>query len=205
MRGEIQIMTNVTYKTLAIAVVLAITATLTGVLASNYIQQASGQNQAGSNPLARPAGAAAASANSNWTGSIQVNPTIRQAIGSQVHTNLSNAVTIAEKAVGANSHASSARLTVQRGFLVYSVLVRDPTNNSLHRVIVDPGNGKVLANEQPSIIFGNYYHHGFGNDHLDRHLGRARFGGFMANPGMFKQQSLNDNNQGMMMVNQGLI
>jgi uncharacterized membrane protein YkoI len=195
-------MTNETYKTLAIAVVLAITATLTGVLASNYIQQASGQNQAGSNPLARPASAAASSANSNWTGSIQVNPTIRQAIGSQVHSNLSNAVTIAEKAVGANSHASSARLTVQRGFLVYSVLVRDPTNNSLHRVIVDPGNGKVLANEQqPSIIFGNYYHHGFGNDHLDRHLGRARFGGFMANPGMFKQQSLNDNNQGMMMVN----
>ena len=122
-----------------------------------------------------------------------------------MHTNLSNAVTITEKAVGANSHASSARLTVQRSFLVYSVLVRDPTNNSLHRVIVDPGNGKVLANEQPPMMLGNYYHNGFGNDHLDRHLRGARFGGFMANPGMFKQQSLNDNNQGMMMVNQGLI
>lgn len=199
MRGEIQIMTNVTYKTLAIAVVLAITATLTGVLASNYIQQASGQNQAGSNPLARPASAAAA--NSNWTGSIQVNPTIRQAIGSQVHSNLSNAVTIAEKAVGANSHASSARLTVQRGFLVYSVLVRDPTNNSLHRVIVDPGNGKVLANEQPPMMLGNYYHNGFGHCWFQGHLGGARFGGFMANRGMFNHQSLNGNNQDMAVVN----
>ena len=55
--------------------------------------------------------------------------------------------------MGINSHATSANLREERGYLVYVVLVKDGYNNS-HKVIVDPGNGKVLFTKQK-----------FNNDH----------------------------------------
>jgi hypothetical protein len=51
--------------------------------------------------------------------------------------------------VGINSHVTSANLREERGYLVYAVLVKDGYNNS-HKVIVDPGNGKVLFTKQMS-------------------------------------------------------
>ena len=39
----------------------------------------------------------------------------------------------------------------ERGFLVYDVFILD-TNNNVHRVIVDPGNGKVLSNQPMSLM-----------------------------------------------------
>jgi hypothetical protein len=62
---------------------------------------------------------------------------------------------------------------------------------------VDAGNGKVLANEQPSLM--GYYHHGFSRGGIGRHLG------FMGshNRGMFMHQNLDDY-QGAL-VNKGLI
>lgn len=84
---------------------------------------------------------------SNWTGSIQVSNALSQIIQSKVHTTLGDAATNAEKLVGINSHATSANLREERGYLVYVVLVKDGYNNS-HKVIVDPGNGKVLFTKQ---------------------------------------------------------
>ncbi len=49
--------------------------------------------------------------------------------------------------VGPNSHAISAHVAVVNGYLVYTVRVVD-TNNNIHRVIVDAGNGKVLSTIQ---------------------------------------------------------
>jgi hypothetical protein len=80
----------------------------------------------------------------NVTGSIPMGPTIAKAIASQIHVSLANASTIAEKAVGANSHAAAVRIGVVHGFLLYMALVVD-SNNNFHGVLVDPGNGKVLA------------------------------------------------------------
>jgi uncharacterized membrane protein YkoI len=80
----------------------------------------------------------------NVTGSIQLGPTIAKAIASQVHLSLANASTIAEKAVGANAHAAAVRIGVVHGFLVYMALVVDSDNN-FHGLLVDAGNGKVLA------------------------------------------------------------
>jgi len=58
----------------------------------------------------------------------------------------------------------------------------------LHRIIVDAGNGKVLANQQTSLM--GYYHHGFGRDGdgIGRNLG------FMDshNRGIFMRQDLDD-------------
>jgi hypothetical protein len=86
----------------------------------------------------------------NITGTIQLGPIIAKAISSQVHVSLANASTTAEKAVGANAHAAAVRIGVVHGFLVYMALVVD-SNNNFHGVLVDAGNGKVLASTQMSM------------------------------------------------------
>ncbi|HET7147167.1 MAG TPA: hypothetical protein VFI73_01595 [Candidatus Nitrosopolaris sp.] len=86
----------------------------------------------------------------NFTGSVALGPTIAKAIASQVHVSLANASTIAEKTVGANAHAEAVRLGAVHGFLVYMAIIAD-SNNGFHGVLVDPGNGKVLASTPVSM------------------------------------------------------
>jgi hypothetical protein len=104
---------------------------------------------------------------SNWTGSIQVSNALSQIIQSKVRITLSDAASSAEKLVGINSHATSANLKEQRGYLVYTILTIDGNNNS-HKVIVDPGNGKVLfaqrifndhAEHSNNIVYKFHHHH----------------------------------------------
>jgi uncharacterized membrane protein YkoI len=87
----------------------------------------------------------------NITGTIPLEPTIVKAISSQVHVSLANASIIAKKAVGANAHAAAVRIGVVHGFLVYMALIVD-SNNNFHGVLVDAGNGKVLASTQMSMM-----------------------------------------------------
>ena len=87
----------------------------------------------------------------NITGTIPLGPTIAKAISSQVHVSLANASITAEKAVGANAHAAAMRIGVVHGFLVYMALVVD-SNNNFHGVLIDAGNGKVLASTQMSMM-----------------------------------------------------
>jgi len=91
----------------------------------------------------------------NWVGSIQVSNALSQLIQSKVHTTLGNAAAGAEKAVGINSHATSANLGEERGYLVYTVRIVDGNSNS-HKVIVDPGNGRVLFDQS---IFNDQEEH----------------------------------------------
>jgi len=86
----------------------------------------------------------------NITGSVPLGPIIAKAISSQVHVSLAIASTTAEQAVGANAHAATVRIGVVHGFLVYMALVLD-SNNNFHGVLVDAGNGKVLASTQMSM------------------------------------------------------
>jgi hypothetical protein len=85
----------------------------------------------------------------NITGSVPLATILAKAIASQVHVSLANASTTAEKAVGANAHAAAVRIGVVHGFLVYMALVVD--SNNFHGVLVDAGNGKVLASTQMSM------------------------------------------------------
>ena len=87
----------------------------------------------------------------NWTGSVQILPTIMQAFKSQIHINLNEATTNALQAVGTNSSAVAAFIHPESGFLVYNVFVIEG-NNNIHKVIVDAGNGKVLSNQQMSMM-----------------------------------------------------
>jgi hypothetical protein len=101
--------------------------------------------------------------NQNWTGSISLASPILDAFKSKIHTTLNEATTSAINAINAvggvggtaGSNASAAAVAAfihpENGFLVYNVFVLDP-NNNIHRVIVDPGNGKVLSNQQMSMM-----------------------------------------------------
>jgi len=85
----------------------------------------------------------------NITSSINLMNIISQAIGSNINISLSNAATAAESTVGNGSHAASAELGENNGFLVYNVMVIDPSMN-FSKVVVDPGNGEVLFSKQLS-------------------------------------------------------
>lgn len=87
----------------------------------------------------------------NWTGSVQILPTLIQAFKSQIHIKLNDATTNALQAVGTNSSAVATFIHPEAGFLVYNVFIMDG-NNNVHKVIVDPGNGKVLSNQQMSMM-----------------------------------------------------
>jgi hypothetical protein len=89
----------------------------------------------------------------NWTSSISLFSPIMDAFKSRIHTTLNDATTDALKAIGGglNSSAVAAFIHPERGFLVYDVFVLD-TNDNVHRVLVDPGNGKVLSNQPISLM-----------------------------------------------------
>src|SRR5215831_8211766 len=138
-------------------VVLIVTALIVSVGVSTsiteYIQYAGAQTKSnsttgmtGGNKLNTTGGASG----TNITGSLSLAPLIAKTIASEVNVTLVNATTIAENAVGNNSHAVSARLAVLHGFLVYRALVVD-SNYDLHTVLVDAGNGNVLSSAPLSI------------------------------------------------------
>src|SRR5215469_3126942 len=124
-------------KNLLIIAVLSVTASLMiGIMQ----EAANAQNQSNTSNTG-------AVSSRNLTGSVQIFPRLSQIIQSKASVSLSTAATTAEKSVGPNSHAISARVAVVNGYLVYTVRVVD-TNNNIHRVIVDAGNGKVLSTIQ---------------------------------------------------------
>jgi uncharacterized membrane protein YkoI len=125
----------------------------------------------------------------NITGSIPLRSTISEAISSKVKTNLSDAVTIAQRAVGTNTSATLAFIRPLNGYLVYDVHVRNNSNNTTTAVIVDAGNGKVLYKQTPpSLRFGDFGfgHHGmFGKGKMGQ-----SFGGHSAGRGFADRDSM---------------
>jgi hypothetical protein len=113
----------------------------------------------------------------NITGSIPLGSTISSAISSKVNTNLSDAVIIAQKAVGSNTSATLAFIRPLNGYLLYDVHVKNNSNNTSYAVIVDPGNGKVLYKQTPpSLVFG------FGSGHHGM-FGKGKMGPFFGGYG----------------------
>jgi uncharacterized membrane protein YkoI len=85
----------------------------------------------------------------NITSSVNLMNIIGNAIGSNINISLSDASTAAETSIGNDSHAVSAELGEKNGFLVYNVMVIDPSMN-FSKVVLDPGNGEVLSSKQLS-------------------------------------------------------
>jgi plastocyanin len=163
-------MTNKNRNIITVTVLAITTSTIMGILVSTYMQQA------------------AIAQYQNFTGSIRISPTLLQTIQSKASVTLTTAITNAERGVGPNSHAIFARLGVVNGFLVYIINVID-ANNNIHRITVDPGNGKVLTSQQiPGGMFGQGGMMGLG--------GMFGQGGMMGLGGMFGHHGLIFTNPG---------
>jgi len=135
-------MTNKIRNIITVTVQAITASAIMGILVSTYTQQA------------------AIAQYQNFTGSIRISPTLLQRIQSKASVTLTTAITNAEKGVGPNSHAIFALLGIVNGFLVYIINVID-ASHSIHRIIVDAGNGKVLTAQQ--IPFGQGGMFGQGN------------------------------------------
>lgn len=114
----------------------------------------------------------------NITGSIPLRSTISEALSSKIKTTLSDAIGVAQKAVGPNSSASLGILRPLNGYLVYDIHVKNNADNTTHAVIVDAGNGKVLYNQLLTSLFrGGIGHFGmFGQGRIGPGFGGHGYG-----------------------------
>jgi hypothetical protein len=137
----------------------------------------------------------------NWTSSVSLFSPMIDAIKSKIHTTLNDATTNALKAVGggSNSSAVAAFIHPERGFIVYDVFVLD-SNDSIHRVIVDPGNGRVLSNQPMSLMaMMSMMHPSMGMSGMMGGPSMGMMGhGMMMQHGMMGGPGMMGNNMGMM-------
>jgi|SRR5215212_4747660 len=183
--SQIKIMTSNHYLllVLSVAAIMVTCISTTSYINTAQAQTANQSSSSSSSPLpsnassditTRQQGSLPNSNLSNITGSIPLKTTISEAISSKVKTNLGDAVTIAQKAVGTNTSATLAFIRTLNGYLVYDVHVRNNSNNTTTAVIVDAGNGKVLYKQSPpSLTFGL----GFGSGHHGM-FGKGKMGPF---------------------------
>jgi hypothetical protein len=82
-------------------------------------------------------------------GTINLEQTIFEAIGSKINTTLTQAITTAEQSVGNSSFALAAFGGPHGPYLVYTIILGTP-GMEFHKVIVDPGTGQVLTSQEMS-------------------------------------------------------
>jgi hypothetical protein len=142
----------------------------------------------------------------NLTSSVSIFQPIINAFKSSIHVSLNDAISTAQQSVGANSSAIAAFIHPERQFIVYNVFTIDP-NGSIHKVLVDPGNGKVLSNEQISFMEMMMMVHGGGggqgyNGMMGPGMGMMDHGGWNG-PGMGMMDHGGWNGPGMGMMDHG--
>ena len=91
----------------------------------------------------------------NITGSVDLISVISEAIGSKVNVSLSDAATSAETSVGNESHAVSAELGENSGFLVYNMMMHGMGMDK--QGMMSPGMmGPGMMMGPPSGMMGGY-------------------------------------------------
>lgn len=118
----------------------------------------------------------------NISGSIPLQSTVSQALRSEIQISMAEAITTAQN-TGENASIVAAYLSPLQGFLVYNIGVID-ANNTLYKLIVDPGNGEILyTSEGRQLDFFHHlmpgpYGHGkeFGHERGFGHSGGGLFG-----------------------------
>ncbi len=91
-------------------------------------------------------------------GTINLEQTILEAIGSKVNTSLTQAITTAERTVGDDSFAVAAFGGEYGGYFSYQIIVGTPRMEEFYTVLVDPGNGQILATQKVSAAELNKMH-----------------------------------------------
>jgi hypothetical protein len=152
-------------SSIVIVTMLFATTITIGLLNAIQIKYASAQNLSRSNPTIPSQGANMLPNNSsaisnpsstmtispNFIGSISIYSPIVNAFKSSINYTLYDAIPIAENFLGNGSLTIEALTHPERGYIVYDIVALDPNNNA-YKIIVDPGNGKILSSQQISII-----------------------------------------------------
>jgi hypothetical protein len=86
-----------------------------------------------------------------FAGSISIFSPIINAFKSSIHVSLNTAITNAQNTLGNNSTTLAAFIHPDKGFIVYQIFALD-ANNNIHKIVVDPGNGRILSSQQMSLI-----------------------------------------------------
>ena len=138
-------------KSNVLTITVVVTATLTGMIGvmSYSAQEVSAQNMTKMGDHGDFWNMTSAMEEMMINGTINLEQTIFDAIGSKINTTLTQAITTAEQTVGNNSFAMSAFGGPHGEYLVYTVILGTP-EMGFHKVIVDPGTGEVLTTKELS-------------------------------------------------------
>jgi len=156
----------------SIMVMTMMTATTVGSGALNTLslQNASAQTQTGDNSFqltnSSSVGEAVngtSSSTINFTGSIPISQILADAFKTHVHVSLNDAITTAEDNIGNNSTTIAAFIHPEKGFVVYDIFTVD-SNNDVHKVIIDPGDGSVLSSQKMTFKEMMWMVHGGGSE-----------------------------------------
>ncbi|VFJ14246.1 PepSY domain-containing protein [Candidatus Nitrosocosmicus franklandus] len=85
------------------------------------------------------------------TSSVSIFQPIINAFKSMIKININDAITSAQDTVGANATTVAAFLHPEKQYIVYNIITLD-SSGTIHRVLVDPGNGSVLDDKQVSFM-----------------------------------------------------
>ena len=160
--------TSITVASILIAMTIAM-----GPLNLLQINSASAQNQAnpnssqmvqGTNPnpmsntsnpdssqINSSPGSGGTGNTSNASGTISIISPIVNGFKSLMRASLLDAITTAQNSLGGNSTTVAAFIHPSNGFIVYDTFVLD-ANNHIHKIVVDPANGRILISEPLSLM-----------------------------------------------------
>jgi hypothetical protein len=82
-------------------------------------------------------------------GTINLEEVIFQAINSRINTSLTQAMTTAERSVGADAFAVAAFGSDEGGYFAYRIILATP-EMKFYYIKVDPGNGQILDTQEVS-------------------------------------------------------
>jgi hypothetical protein len=187
--------TSITVASILIAMTIAM-----GPLNLLQINSASAQNQAnpnssqmvqGTNPnpmsntsnpdssqINSSPGSGGTGNTSNASGTISIISPIVNGFKSLMRASLLDAITTAQNSLGGNSTTVAAFIHPSNGFIVYDTFVLD-ANNNIHKIVVDPANGRILISEPLSLMELMMMVHGGSMG-----IGSCMYKGMMMGPGM---------------------
>jgi hypothetical protein len=87
----------------------------------------------------------------NITSSVSIFQPMINGFKSSIQVTLNDAISTAEQSLGNNATTLAAFIHPDREFIVYNVFALD-SNNTAHKVTVDPGNGNILSSQQMSFM-----------------------------------------------------
>ncbi|MDQ4074193.1 MAG: PepSY domain-containing protein [Thermoproteota archaeon] len=112
------------------------------------------------------------------TSSVSIFQPLINSFKSVINVSINDAITTAQDSVGENSTTIAAFLHPERQYIVYNVFTLD-SSGTIHKILIDPGNGNVLDDQQMSFMDLMAIFHGNGAGDHDKMMGPGMGMGMM--------------------------